>query len=170
MPSDTESLLSFRVRAAVPEDGPRLIPLINSAFSVETFLQGPRTDEARLAAAMEKGTILVGEVVGEDSGRRLLASIYTELRGTHGYAGMLAVDPQHQKSGLGWRMMEAAEDHFRAHGCDRVEITVLSLRPELLPIYRRFGFVETGTEEFHYPHPLAPGLECHCIVMEKPLG
>jgi ribosomal protein S18 acetylase RimI-like enzyme len=165
MPSDTKSLLSFRIRAAVPGDGPRLIPLINSAFSVETFLQGPRTDEARLAAAMDKGTILVGE----NSAGRLLASIYTELRGTHGYAGMLAVDPEHQKSGVGRRMMEAAEAHFRAHGCDRVEITVLSLRPELMPIYRQFGFVETGTEEFHYPHPLAPGLECHCIVMEKPL-
>jgi ribosomal protein S18 acetylase RimI-like enzyme len=158
-----------RVRPATPADGPRLIPLINSAFSVETFLQGPRTDEQRLSAAMEKGTILIGEVVGEDSEGRLLASIYTELRGTRGYAGMLAVDPRHQNSGLGRRMMEAAEAHFRAHGCDAVEITVLSLRPELMPIYRRFGFVETGTEEFHYPHPLAPGLECHCVVMEKPL-
>lgn len=165
MPSDTESLLSLRIRAAVPEDRPRLIPLINSAFSVETFLQGPRTDEQRLGAAMEKGTILLGE----DGAGRLLASIYTELRGTRGYAGMLAVDPQHQNSGLGRRMMEAAEAHFRAHGCDAVEITVLSLRPELMPIYRRFGFVETGTEEFHYPHPLAPGLECHCVVMEKRL-
>jgi ribosomal protein S18 acetylase RimI-like enzyme len=154
-----------RIRPATPMDRPCLIPLINSAFSVETFLQGPRTDEQRLHAAMEKGTILVGE----DTEGRLLASIYTELRGTHGYAGMLAVDPEHQKSGHGRRMMEAAEDHFREHGCDTLEITVLSLRPELLPIYRRFGFVETGTEEFHYPHPLAPGLECRCIVMEKPI-
>jgi ribosomal protein S18 acetylase RimI-like enzyme len=158
-----------RIRPATPADRPRLIPLINAAFSVETFLEGPRTDEQRLGAAMEKGTILIGEVVGEDSEGLLLASIYTELRGTHGYAGMLAVDPGHQKSGLGRLMMEAAESHFRSHGCDTVEITVLSLRPELMPIYRRFGFVETGTEEFHYPHPLAPGLECHCILMEKPL-
>jgi ribosomal protein S18 acetylase RimI-like enzyme len=162
---ETDCAELVRIRPATPADRPLLIPLINSAFSVETFLKGPRTDEQRLGEAMEKGTILVGE----DSGGRLLASIYTELRGTHGYAGMLAVDPEHQKSGLGRRMMEAAEDHFRAHGCDILEITVLSLRPELLPIYRRFGFVETGTEEFHYPHPLAPGLECHCIVMEKPL-
>jgi ribosomal protein S18 acetylase RimI-like enzyme len=160
-----ESVHDVRTRVATATDRPHLIPLINSAFSVETFLQGPRTDEQRLAAAMEQGTILVGE----DRRGRLLASIYTELRGTHGYAGMLAVDPEHQKSGLGRRMMEAAEDHFRTHGCDMIEITVLSLRPELLPIYRRFGFVETGTEKFHYPHPLAPGLACHCIVMEKRL-
>lgn len=155
----------FRIREATAADQPRLIPLINAAFSVEIFLQGPRTDEQRLTAAMEKGTILVAE----DAEGRLLASVYTELRGEHGYAGMLAVDPDRQGLGLGQRMMQAAEEHFRRHGCDAVEITVLSLRPELLPIYQRFGFVETGTEEFRYPHPLAPGLECHCIVMRKPL-
>lgn len=161
----SESIAAVHVRPAVAADRPRLIPLINSAFSVERFLQGPRTDEERLAMAMEKGIILLAE----DAGARLLASVYTELRGTHGYVGMLAVEPEHQGLGLGRRMMEAAEDRFRAQGCDALEITVLSLRPELLPIYRRFGFVETGTEEFHYPHPLAPGLECHCIVMQKPL-
>ncbi len=155
----------LRIRPATAADRPRLIPLINSAFSVETFLQGPRTDEERLAASMERGTLLVAE----NRDGRILASVYTELRGTHGYLGMLAVDPAYQRYGLGRRMMKTAEAHFRDQGCDRLEITVLSLRPELLPIYRRFGFVETGTEEFHYPHPLAPGLECHCIVMKKPL-
>ena len=153
------------IRPAVDADRPRLIPLINAAFSVETFLQGPRTDEERLAASMDKGTILVAE----SPDGRLLASVYTELRGNHGYAGMLAVDPSQQGGGLGRKLMRAAEEHFRARGCDALEISVLSLRPELLPIYRRFGFVETRTEPFHYPHPLAPGLECHCIVMEKAL-
>lgn len=114
---------------------------------------------------MEKGTILVAE----DREGNLLASVYTELRDRHGYLGMLAVDPAHQGSGLGRRMMEAAAERFRGVGCEALEITVLSLRPELLPIYRRLGFVETGTEPFHYPHPLAPGLECHCIVMKKTL-
>ena len=153
------------IRPAVDADRPRLIPLINSAFSVETFLQGPRTDEERLATSMEKGTILVAE----SPDGRLLASVYTELRGNHGYLGMLAVDPAQQGGGLGRKLMRAAEEHFRARGCDALEISVLSLRPELLPIYRRFGFVETRTEPFQYPHPLAPGLECHCIVMKKAL-
>jgi ribosomal protein S18 acetylase RimI-like enzyme len=163
--SETNHSDDLRIRPAAAPDRAHLIPLINSAFSVETFLEGPRTDEERLTASMEKGTILVAE----DGDGHLLASIYTELRGKHGYVGMLAVDPAHQRSRLGRRMMETAEERFRSQGCEAVEITVLSLRPELLPIYRRFGFVETGTEEFHYPHPLAPGLECHCIVMRKPI-
>jgi ribosomal protein S18 acetylase RimI-like enzyme len=156
---------SLRVRAATAADAGRLIPLINAAFSVETFLQGPRTDPARLAASMEKGTILLAE----DTEGRLAASVYVELRGDHGYAGMLAVDPARQKSGIGARMMRAAEDHLRKHGCSTVDITVLSLRPELPPLYRKLGFVETGTEEFVYPHRIEGGRECHCIVMSKPL-
>jgi GNAT superfamily N-acetyltransferase len=155
----------LRIRYASAEDHARLIRLINSAFSVETFLQGQRTDEQRLTVAMQKGTILVAE----NAEGRLRASVYTELRGKHGYAGMLAVDPAHQGIGLGQRMMQAAEDRFRIHGCDAVEITVLSLRPELLPIYRRFGFVETGTEVFHDLHRVVPGFQCHCIVMRKQL-
>ena len=150
---------------AAEADRPRLILLINSAFAIEEFLEGTRTDEQRLAAMMEKGEILVGET----SAGRLLCSIYVELRGKRGYLGMLAVDPAHQGRGLARRLMEAAEDRFRRQGCEAVEITVLSLRPELPPIYRRFGYVETGTEEFKPSAPLKAGLKCHCIVMSKQL-
>ena len=167
--SISRSDTTFRIRRATASDHERLIPLINSAFSVETFMQGPRTDAVRLAASMEKGVILVAEDTPAAGDRRLLASIYTEIRGARGYAGMLAVDPAHQRSGLGRRMLEAAEDHLRRQGCEAVDISVLSLRTELPPLYRKFGFVETGTEEFVYPHPIKDRQECHCIVMSKPL-
>ncbi len=160
--SDQASQL--RIRIAGPEDRPRLMAMINAAFSVETFLQGPRTDPERLAAAMEKGTILLAEDVDG-----AVASIYVETRGDRGYAGMLAVAPTRQRSGLGRRMMGAAEDHLRRCGCKALDITVLSLRPELPPLYRKLGFVETGTEPFVYPHPIADGRACHCIVMSKDL-
>ncbi|SRR6266702_4312678 len=163
--STSESATIRLIRVATAADRPRLIPLINAAFAVETFLSGPRTDEQRLAASMEKGTILTAE----DADGQLVASIYIELRGNRGYSGMLAVDPAHQRSGFGRRMMEAAENHLRRHGCEAVDITVLSLRPELPPLYRKLGFVDTGTDEFVYPYPIKGGQECHCIVMSKPL-
>jgi len=163
MNNDPVPVLSFRV--ATPGDRPRLIAMTNVAFDVETFLEGTRTDDERLSAMMQKGEILLAE----NSERNIVASIYTELRGKRGYLGMLAVDPQHQRGRLGRRMLAAAENHFRAHGCEAIDITVLSLRPELLPIYRRFGFVEIGTEAFHPTQPLKYGEECHSIIMSKPL-
>ncbi len=161
---------ALRFRRAADADCSRLIFLINSAFGLETFLDGNRTDEGRLAAMMAKGSILVAE----DLNGQPLACVYLELRvtelgGRRGYLGQLAVDPAHQRSGLGRAILEAGEEELRRQGCTVVDITVLSLRPELLPIYRRWGYVETGTEEFKPSRPLRSGMECHCIVLSKNL-
>ena len=153
------------IRPATAADRMRLIPLINSAFSIETFLEGTRTDEDRLAAMMRKGEILVAE----NGAGQLLGCVYTEVRGARGYLGQLAVDPASQGTGLARRIVAAAEDSLRRQGCEAVDITVLNMRPELPPIYRRFGYVETGTGEFHPSRPLKSGVECHCILMSKQL-
>ena len=125
MPND--SIPVPHIRTAIATDRPRLVAMINAAFAIETFLEGTRTDEERLTAMMQKGEILIAE----DNEGKLLASIYMEPRGERGYLGMLAVNPQHQRSGLGQRMLAAAEDRFRAQGCEAVDISVLNLRPEL---------------------------------------
>jgi predicted N-acetyltransferase YhbS len=165
MTKDTSSVLPLSLRVATAADRPRLIPLINAAFSIETFLEGTRTDEDRLAEMMRKGELLAAE----DNTGQLLGSVYTVVRGARGYIGQLAVDPVHQGRGLGMRIMAAGEEHLRRKGCKVVEITVLSQRTELPPIYRRHGYVETGTQEARLSRPLKPGVECHFIVMVKQL-
>ncbi len=162
-PSISETKISYRLATA--EDAPRLIAMINAAFSIEEFLEGTRTDEARLAATMEKGSILMAE----DEAGNLLGSVYFELRGRRGYLGMLAVDPAQQGRGLARRLVEAAEAQLRTAGCDEVEIVVLNMRPELVPIYQRFGFVVEGTTEFTPSRTLKPGVECYGIIMVKKL-
>jgi ribosomal protein S18 acetylase RimI-like enzyme len=159
----TGFLHPFSIRTASAADCPSLIPLINAAFSIETFLEGTRTDESRLTAMMEKGTILVAE----DSSARLLGCVYVEVGGDRGYMGQLAVDRAHQRAGLGRILVEAAESHLRKSGCKAVDIVVLSLRPELPPVYRRIGYLETGTGPFTPQRSLAPGVECHGIFMSK---
>lgn len=153
------------IRTATEEDAAAIIPLVNAAFVVEDFLEGTRTDAERLAKSMETGTFLVAE----DAMGKLTAAVYVEVNGERGYFGMLAVNPAQQGQGLGRRMIDAAENYFRAAGCRWVDIKVLSLRKGLPEYYRQFGYVETGSEEFHPSRPLKPGVECHCIAMAKQL-
>lgn len=83
--------------------------MINAAFAIETFLESTRTDNARLAALMDKGNLQLAE----DTSGNLVGSVYMEQRGSRGYLGMLAVDPAYQRFGMGRRLTEAAEERFR---------------------------------------------------------
>jgi ribosomal protein S18 acetylase RimI-like enzyme len=156
---------SCAIRIAVTADVSAMVSVINAAFGIEGFLEGERTNRAQLAEMMKKGIFLLGH----DPSGALIASVYAEIRGSRGYFGMLAVDPRYQRKGVGRAMVEAAEDHCRKQGCTDMDLTVLSLRPELPPLYRKLGYLDTGTEEFRPSRPLKDGLQCHCIVMSKKL-
>ncbi len=155
----------LKIRAATAADQDRLIPLINSAFAIETFLEGDRTNPERMAETMAKGTFLVAE----DAAGRTAACVYAEVLGERGYAGLLAVDPAQQGQGIGRLMMQAAEDHLRRHGCVAVEIIVLSLRTDLPPFYERLGYAVTSREPFTPQRKVKEGFECHAIKMSKRL-
>ena len=164
MLSQAEPAPEIQIRLACPADAPGIIAVVNAAFAVETFFEGTRTDEARMADMMSTGEFLVAEEAGQ-----IVASIYVEASGERGYCGMLAVAPARQGSSLFRRMAKAVEDHCRERDCTHLDISVLNLRSELPPVYRRMGFVEISREEFHPSQPLKPGVEVHSIVMRKQL-
>lgn len=156
---------ALQFRTASRSDIAALVSLINSAFAIEKFLEGNRTHQDQLLQMMETGEFLLGC----DGWGKIVASVYVEVRGNRGYFGMLAVDPQHQGNGLGTRMVHVAEEYCREKGCAAMDLYVLSLRPELPPIYRKLGYVESGTEEFRPGRAFVGTSECHCIVMSKDL-
>jgi predicted N-acetyltransferase YhbS len=153
----------LRIRVATMADRAAMMPAINQAFAIETFLEGTRTDEVRLAEMMQTGDFLIAK----NGSSKIVASVYVEIKGRRGYLGMLAVDPAEQGKGLGRVMVNAVEDYCRNKGCSGVDLVVISLRTDLPPFYRKLGYAETGTEEFHPSRKLRAGVECHCIVMSK---
>jgi len=156
---------SYSIRVALAEDIPAIVRLVNAAFDVEIFLEGVRTDEKNVSELMQKGQFFL---MLEDSGQ-IIASIYLELRGERGYFGMLAVDPSRQGKGIGRAMVEFAEDHCREQGCTIMDLKVLSPRKELPSYYQKLGYTNMGTDEFRPSRPIKPGIECHLILMSKPL-
>lgn len=159
-----EAIVHYRL--AKPEDTSAIIEVVNAAFAVEDFFEGTRTDPERIEKLQSEGQFLVGE----DEHGRIVAAIYAQERGERGYLGMLAVDPTQQGRGMGRPMMEAGEAFLRQLGCKYADITVLNLRPELMPIYAKWGYVEVGTEPFLSSwREMKPGFQCYCINLAKPL-
>ncbi|MFI5202698.1 MAG: GNAT family N-acetyltransferase [Candidatus Kapaibacterium sp.] len=159
----------YFIRPATVEDVSAIVALVNVAFNVETnlkiFLEGVRTDEKNVTDLMQKGEFFLME---EKSGN-ILSSIYIEVRGERGYFGMLAVEPALQGRGLGRAMVEFAENYCRERGCTIMDLKVLSPRVELLPYYHKLGYEDMGTDAFRPSRPIREGVECHLILMSKPL-
>jgi len=153
------------VRTANVRDPGRIARLVNTAFQVEAFFKiGDRTSEDEIRALMATGEFLV---IDDDTRDSLAACIFTSIEDTRGYFGMLSVDPSRQGRGLGRALIDAAETRARARGCDRMDIHVVNLRTELVPLYRRFGYVEAG--ELPFPDTERASVPFHFIVMRKTL-
>lgn len=152
-----------RIRMAVPEDVEPLARLINAAFVVEQpFIEGERIDPAGVREYMQKGKFLVA---GDAAG--LAGCVYLELRGERGYLGLLGVAPARQGTGLGRKLMDAAENYFRAAGCLAIDLRIISLRTPLTAFYEHMGYSQTGTAPLP---PDAPAkAPCHFILMSKTL-
>jgi GNAT superfamily N-acetyltransferase len=158
-----------RIRIATDADIEAIRRLVNQAFEVERFLKkggGDRLQgDGELENLWQRGTFLVKEEDGAPVG-----CVYVEQRGDRAYLGLLSIAPARQGAGLGKQLNAAAENFAREQGCKWMDLRVVSPRADLLlPVYRRLGYVETGTEE--YPALLVekmtlPGL---FILMAKPL-
>ena len=150
------------VRRAEPDEAGALTRLINSAFgpAEDFFVHGDRISVDGVRERFDTGMFLVTEDYG--------GCVYVELRGDRAYFGLLSVDPALQGQGLARRLIAAAEGHAFSHGCGFMDISVVNLRTELPPLYRKFGYVETGAEP--WPDDVPTKVPCHFICMTKDLS
>jgi GNAT superfamily N-acetyltransferase len=161
--SPSSEAKSIPIRLAQSGDVESLARLINRAFVVEQpFIAGERIDTLGIRAYMEKGSFFVAEDVDG-----LAGCVYVELRGERGYLGLLGVEPGRQGTGLGRKLMEAAENYFRAANCRAIDLRIISAREPLARFYGHLGYTETGTAPFAPDVPLK--VPCHYILMSKPL-
>jgi len=147
------------------DDAAAIMTIINAAFrNAEAFLfDRDRVDADLVHSVLDKGKFLVGDDQGA-----LAGCVYIEPRGDRAYLGLLSVDPQRQKTGLGSKLMEEAERCAAASGCKFVDLQIVNLRDELPSFYHHRGYIETDTA------PFTPGVEsklpCHFVKMSKQLG
>jgi len=154
-----------RVRVASMADTKTIMGVINAAFRrAESFIiDRDRVDLEGVQSLLRKGEFLLADDDGVAVG-----CVYLEMRGDRSYLGLLSVDPQRQKAGLGSKLMDAAEEYCAKAGCRFMDLRIINLRTENHAFYSHRGYVETSTEPF--PPELNPKLPCHFVNMSKPLS
>ncbi|SPF53068.1 Acetyltransferase, GNAT family [Candidatus Sulfopaludibacter sp. SbA4] len=155
------------MRIATISDAEAITALINQAFRVEWFVYSDRIDLDQVRAHFAKGEFLVADKDAADHDATLAGCVYIEARGERSYLGLLSVDPSRQRSGLGAKLMAAAEDRRRENGSRFMDILIVNLREELPAFYRRLGYIEDGTAPF--PEGVPTKVPCHFVKMSKPL-
>lgn len=141
----------MHIRPATEEDVDAIVALVESAYRGDSsragwtteadLLDGQRTD------AEEVRSVLPNLLVTED----LSGCCVLEPRGSSAYFGMFAVRPGLQGHGIGSLLLDASEARARELGATTVEMTVLSVRAELIAFYERRGYLATGeTKPFPY--------------------
>ncbi len=140
-------------RLARPGDAAALQPLVHRAYRGDSaragwtheadLLDGQRIDAADLESLIADPTQAV--IVAEASGAAVGCVQVSDRGQGLAYLGMLTVDPALQGSGLGRALIDEAERVARDRfGADRMEMTVIIQRTELIDWYVRRGYALTG--------------------------
>ncbi len=169
-------------RAATAADIPAVVALVESAYRGESglrgwttesnLLDGQRTDAQDVGEAIARPGSLV--LLAEHDGA-LIACCHLEKQGDAAYFGMFAVDPTRQTAGVGKRVIAQAEQLARMRwAVDRMRMTVIVQREELIAFYQRRGYARTGQIK---PFPYGDARfgiprrdDLRFEVLEKPLG
>ena len=167
------------ISKATTQDIPQLVTLINSAYRGEhskkgwtteaDLLDGVRTDPGGLEKMMAKENAVILKY--SDEANVVQGCVYLEERDRKMYLGMLTVSPLLQAKGIGKKLLVQAEKYAEDKKCSTVEMTVISVRDELIKWYEKYGYRKTGETK---PFPTDPKFgipkqPLEFIVMEKVL-
>lgn len=114
------------------------------------LLGGQRTDRDALRDMIldDSQTILLAESEGRLAGCVLVADEGDRDGARVAYLGMLTVDPELQGQGLGRMLVAEAERYAKeARSATLMEMTVISVRAELIAWYGRLGYRRSGRQK-----------------------
>ena len=165
------------ITKATIEDVEALNTLVHSAYRGESskkgwtseadLLGGVRTTEKSLLETMQTPKTTMFKY--SEGGEILGCVTYVENEKAL-YLGMLTVSPDIQGGGIGKKLLLYADIFAKENNLPKIEMTVISVRLELIAWYERHGYVKTGeTKPFPMNDPNfgEPKQFLEFIVMEK---
>lgn len=132
------------VRAAVADDLPRMMDIVQSAYQPYVARMGRRP------APMDRDLgddVLAGNVRVVELSDTVVGLVVLHRKPDHLLLENLAVAPGHQGRGLGGQLLTRAEDRARDLGLQEVRLYTNVAMTENQAIYRGRGYRETGRGE-----------------------
>ena len=132
--------IGYRIRYGTSSDIPRIVEIFNKAFSIYDWFYPWTLEDAKRYFEKHKPIVFVAE----DSSGEVVAfvdgEIFKALDGREtAIIGTLAVDPSHQRRGLGKALIYTIVRELRSRGATRIYLDGVE---GLEPLYRKLGFVE----------------------------
>ncbi|HUS03018.1 MAG TPA: GNAT family N-acetyltransferase [Chitinophagaceae bacterium] len=159
-------------------DIPKLVALINSAYRGEDSKKGWTTEADLLegqrvnAEGLDKIINTPGSIILKccNEEENIIGCVYLKQNDKKMYLGMLTVSPTLQAGGIGKQILKAAEEYAAQQNCNAIEMTVISVRLELIGWYNRHGYHDTGKRSPFPDDPLSTKKQSlEFITMEKSL-
>ncbi len=168
---------TYPIQPAIMADVPVLKDIVNKAYRGELSSRS-WTSEAHLVsgARIDKETLY--EYLNDDNSAilkhtaadgQIQGCVYLNQTDDGFYLGMLSVDPEVQNAGIGKALLKQAEAYARSKQHNKIQISVLDSRVELIAWYERHGYVKTGElKPFHYGNKFGtPKQKLQLVIMEK---
>lgn len=129
-----------------------ILQLVNSAYRGESSRSGWTTEADLIAGNVRIDKPSLEEVYNAEGsviltyheGEKLIGTVNLQNKKDHLYLGMFSVAPTHQNAGIGRKLLMAAEEYAQHLGLSCIEMSVISVRHELISWYNRNGYVDTG--------------------------
>jgi len=128
---------SVAVRAATPEDEPQVVALWHACGLVV-----PSNDpvaDFRFARGAPSSDILVAA----DEAGRIRGSVMVGHDGHRGWLYYVAAAPDARNTGIGRRMVDAAEAWLETRGVVKAQLMVRETNRQVIAFYERLGFAVT---------------------------
>lgn len=134
------------------QDAPQVLALVNSAYRGESSRRGWTTEADLIAGEVRIDEVSLQQVLtssgsivlGYQQAETLLGCVNLQHKGDYLYLGMFSVSPEHQNAGIGKKLLQAAEMVALQWGLNDIQMSVISLRHELIAWYLRNGYEDTG--------------------------
>jgi ribosomal protein S18 acetylase RimI-like enzyme len=142
----------MNISYANESDVAAIVKLVNAAYrgdgsgggwtNESHLLEGPRTGAADVLALLNDPDSVILKHNGNSGS--VDGCVHLQKQGDLLYLGMLSVSPLLQGSGIGKALLEAAQEYAMEQQCKRIQMTVISLREDLVAWYERHGYKRTG--------------------------